>query len=171
MGPKRKEKFSRNCREENSGGSETESASQPVLTFSSRQPAVPTPGSSGQCLRLQVSVCCKESSKWVGARGAALWLGARLGKEGRHGESLGDVEGFREGCKPWPPLPSAACGSSHCSLCWASRIPSPGARPSKASAELVVLTGRLGETWKLGFGEDKVVGYGEGAADLKDPGE
>lgn len=81
MGPKRKEKFSRNCREENSGGSETESASQPVLTFSSRQPAVPTPGSSGPCLRLQVSVCCKESSKWVGEQpsGSGPVLGRREG--------------------------------------------------------------------------------------------
>lgn len=35
-----------------------------VLTSSSRIPtAVPTPESPGQCLRLQVSVCCKESSK------------------------------------------------------------------------------------------------------------
>lgn len=35
-----------------------------ALTFSSQFPtAVPTPESPGQCLRLQVSVCCKEDSK------------------------------------------------------------------------------------------------------------
>lgn len=80
------------------------SANQPVLTFSSHQPAVPTPGSSGQCLRLQVSVCCKESSKWVGARGAALWRGPILGR--REG-----VEGFREGCQLWPLSPVQPVGA------------------------------------------------------------
>lgn len=48
-------------------------------------PAVPPPESSGMCLRLQVSVCCKESSKWAGVWGATLL--ARVGpSEGRrHG--------------------------------------------------------------------------------------
>lgn len=38
-------------------------------------PAVPAPGSSGKCLRLQVSVCCRESSKWLGVRGEDLLAG------------------------------------------------------------------------------------------------
>lgn len=38
-------------------------------------------------------------------------------------------------------------------------------------AELVVCVGNLGETWKLGFREDKVVDYGKGVADLRDLGE
>lgn len=41
----------------------------------------------------------------------------------------------------------------------------------KAIDELVVYIGNLGETWKLKFREDKVVDYGKGVADLRDPGE
>lgn len=84
---------------------------------------------------------------------------AHLGKEGRR-------RGVQGGLSALAPLPCAACGSSHCSLCAGpAEITSPGARPSKALAELVVCTGNLGETRKLGFGEDKVVGYGEGVAE------
>lgn len=44
-----------------------------ALTSSSRFPtAVPTPESPGRCLRLQVSVCCKESGEWAGVPRTAL---------------------------------------------------------------------------------------------------
>lgn len=40
-------------------------------------------------------------------------MGALLGKEGRHGESLGasDVKGFREGCELGPLSPVQAVGA------------------------------------------------------------
>uniref|UniRef100_A0A8D2GUK3 Ephrin-A4 n=1 Tax=Urocitellus parryii TaxID=9999 RepID=A0A8D2GUK3_UROPR len=45
--------------------------------------SVPTPESPGQCLRLQVSVCCKEGSKWAWGWGAIFRRGGKEGGESR----------------------------------------------------------------------------------------
>uniref|UniRef100_A0A8C0K3V5 Ephrin-A4 n=1 Tax=Canis lupus dingo TaxID=286419 RepID=A0A8C0K3V5_CANLU len=47
--------------------------------------SVPPPESSGTCLRLQVSVCCKESSKWAGVWGATLLVRMGPSEGRRHG--------------------------------------------------------------------------------------
>ncbi|KFO24926.1 Ephrin-A3 [Fukomys damarensis] len=77
--------------------------------------SVPTPESSGQCLRLQVSVCCKESSKWEGGRGhrhplASLRPGEQ-GGAGRH-QSIGLREDFEGESPRVPKLEKSISGTS-----------------------------------------------------------
>ena len=78
-GPKIRKSFPGNWREKKLGGFETESEACKLACANfflpiSHHPAVPTPESPGQCLRLQVSVCCKEDSEWVGAGEQPFWL-------------------------------------------------------------------------------------------------
>lgn len=61
--------------------------------------------------------------------------------------------------------PHLACGS----LPYTKGMASPGARLSKALAELVVSNGNWEETWKLGLRDDEVVDYGKGLASSGDP--
>lgn len=63
--------------------------------------------------------------------GSSPLAGVLLGKEGRHGESLGDLEGFREGCKLWPlsPVQPVGAPTAVCVLGQQkSHLPGPGLR-------------------------------------------
>ena len=118
---------------------------------------MPAPGSPGQCLRLQVSICCKEDSEWVGAGEQPFWLvwGPREWRGGS-GKSLGALD------SGGPLLPPLASGSLRCTVGMAS----PGARPSKAFTELVASNGTWEEPCKSGLRGGRLW---EGLASSRDP--
>ncbi|XP_023441619.2 ephrin-A4 isoform X1 [Dasypus novemcinctus] len=72
--------------------------------------SVPTQKSSGQCLRLQVSVCCKESNQCSLWNSCADWPGPAQPGEGRWRTDAGSLG--RGGQAPPPPLGAQTPGSS-----------------------------------------------------------
>ena len=109
-------------------------------------------------MRLQVSICCKEDSEWVGAGEQPFWLVLGPWEWGEQGEESGSIRLWGASSSP------LACGSLLCTVGMAS----PGARPSKAFTELVASNGTWEETCKSGLRGGRLW---EGLASLGDPEE